>query len=279
DNTRELILNYKDLFEKKGFSFEYHYHKNIGPGGTIAEGITYVNGDYLVWPDVDDEMTPDSISKKVLFLERNAQFGIVRTDFMRIFVKDGKEIKERGAQHYSNKFKAELFLDYLLSNEAWLQPGCFMVAMKAFLSANPERYIFPTRRGQNWQMLLPVLFKYKCGYIDEPLYNYYVHVGSVSNPTGIANFTTEITKIEKYNELIVDTLSHMEMDEKERQRYIAMVNNKYLKEKLAISFRFGKTKDAKRYYALLKKEKQSTLKDYFKTKKVFMLIFHAIRKI
>ena len=84
DNSKELIMSYEKQFKDKGFSFEYHYHDNLGLGATIAEGIKYVKGVYLVWPDVDDTLPVDSISKKVFYLDQNAENGLVRTRFMKI---------------------------------------------------------------------------------------------------------------------------------------------------------------------------------------------------
>ena len=53
DNSKELIMSYEKQFKDRGFSFEYYYHDNLGLGATIAEGIKYVKGSYLVWPDVE----------------------------------------------------------------------------------------------------------------------------------------------------------------------------------------------------------------------------------
>ena len=83
DNSKELIMSYEKQFKDRGFSFEYYYHDNLGLGATIAEGIKYVKGSYLVWPDVDDTLPVDSISKKVFYLEQKAEYGLVRTRFMR----------------------------------------------------------------------------------------------------------------------------------------------------------------------------------------------------
>lgn len=232
------------MFEEKGFSFEYHYHENLGLGATIAKGVMYIKGDYFIWPDIDDTLTKDSIRKKVQFLEQNASYGVVRTDFARIQDGDSENIIEYGAQKYPNRWKEELFDDYLLSNGVWLQPGCFMIRTSAFLDANPRRYIYPTRRGQDWQMLLPVLYKYKCGYIDEPLYNYYMHSGSMSD---ISNETYEMTirKYEMYEELILDTLKHIQMPEKDRANYQDKVISNYLRQKIDCCFWNGQRADAK----------------------------------
>lgn len=252
DKSKEKILSYEEKFEQKGFSFEYHYHDNMGPGATIAEGVRYINGDYFIWPDVDDTLSPDSIRKKLDFLEKNPQYGIVRTDFVRIHDDNPDVVLEYGAQKYPNRWKEELFEDYLLSRGVWLQPGCFMIRMEAFINANPERYIFPTRRGQNWQMLLPVLYKYKCGYIDEPLYNYYLHAGSVSDASN-ETFDKTITKYEMYEELILDTLDHIEMEQEQRDNYKQQVVCLYLTQKVDVCFRNGARKQVKQYYLDLEK--------------------------
>lgn len=263
DNSKEKILSYDTVFKANGIVPEYHHHKNIGTGASMAEAVHYIAGEFLIWPDVDDTLAPESIWKKVNFLEKNQNYGIVRTDFARIYDAKPNEIVEYGAQKYTNRWKEDLFEDYLLSNQAWLQPGCYMMRVAAFLDSNPNRYIFPTRRGQNWQMLLPVLYKYKCGYIDEPLYNYFLHKGSLSDAS---KETPEVTiqKYEKYEELILDTLDHIEMPQEERDNYKKRVTYYYLMQKIDVCFRNGLRKQAKEYYtemvALNGPDKKSKIK-------------------
>lgn len=252
DCSKEKILSYQTRFEEKGFSFEYHYHDNIGLGATIAEGVKYIMGDYFIWPDIDDTLTKDSIQKKVQFLEENISYGVVRTDFSRISDDDLENVIERGAQKYPNRWKTELFEDYLFNKGVWLQPGCFMIRTSSFLDANPERYIFPTRRGQDWQMLLPVLYKYKCGYIDEPLYNYFIHAGSMSDSSSETP-ESAIKKYEMYEELILNTLDHISMPKENREGYKIKVRCLYLRKKIDVCFMNNMRREAKRYYCELKK--------------------------
>ena len=127
-----------------------------------------------------------------------------------------------------------------------------MIRMSAFLDANPTRYIYPTRRGQNWQILLPVLYKYKCGYIDEPLYNYYLHSGSLSDSSA-ENYEEMIHKYELYEELILDTLNHIQMPETEREKYRNRVVCYYLKVKIDLSFWNNRRVEEKKYYKILSK--------------------------
>ena len=250
-------MSYEKQFKDRGFSFEYYYHDNLGLGATIAEGIKYVKGSYLVWPDVDDTLPVDSISKKVFYLEQKAEYGLVRTRFMKIIEGTGFNHSEIGPSFKFDPNKENLFEDYLLSRGAWLQPGCFMVRMSAFDDANPNRYIFPTRRGQDWQMLLPIMYKYKCGFIDEPLYEYYIRKGSMSDQTNDI-LETVLHRYDMYEESITETVKHMNIPN--CSMYIQMVHNHYLEEKLGRSFDYCDKNKAKIFFNELRKNKAVTPK-------------------
>lgn len=260
DNSKDLIMSYEKQFRDKGFLFEYHYHDNLGVGATIAEGINYVKGVYLVWPDVDDTLPFDSISKKVLYLEQKSEYGLVRTRFMKIFEGADFSYSEIGPSFTIDPNKEKLFEDYLLSRGVWLQP-CFMVRMSAFDDSNPNRYIFPTRRGQNWQMLLPIMYKYKCGFIDEPLYEYYIREGSLSDQTKDV-LEAVFHRYDMYEELITETLKHMSIPN--CSKYVQMVHNHYLEEKLGRSFDYCDKNNAKKIFDELRKNNAVTKKTLVK---------------
>lgn len=280
DNSEELILSYKDAFEKKGFSFEYHRHDNVGVGGTIAKGIKYVKGDYLIWPDIDDLLTTDSISRKVSYLECRKDIGIVRTRYRKLLEDKNNDMSIIGPSFGIDKTKENLFEDYLFSRNCWFQPGCFMVRMRAFDEANPDRYIFPTRRGQNWQMLLPVLYKYKCGFIDEPLYIYTIHSGSISDTS---NDTLDIVcrRYEMYEELIVETIKHMDIPDV--CKYVKKVHCYYLKVKFHTAFRYNSYEDAKTYLEELNKSHSAgfkiRIKSLFLRYQMLYMMYKIIRQI
>lgn len=268
DDTKRLIHEYNQKFIDKGYSFEYHWHENKGIGGTIADGLKYVNGDYLIWPDVDDILTPDSISKKVAYLERRKDVGVVRTRYCKFF--ENTDEKQVGPQDYVDSQKENLFEDYLLTQGAvWLQPGCFMIRMSAFDDANPNRYIYPTRRGQNWQILLPVLYKYKCGFLDEPLYLYAIHSGSLSDESN-DTLETIIQRYDMYEELLVATINHMNIPDFEK--YSIMLHNHYLEEKLGVALRYSDCVHADVYYNELKDNNALSAKARIK----YALVKHPI---
>ena len=58
-----------------------------------------------------------------------------------------------------------------------------MIRRNAYDSIYEGKGIFPSQYGQNSQLLLPIAYKYKVGYIDEPLIKYFVRSGSLSHPS------------------------------------------------------------------------------------------------
>ena len=258
DNSKEKILSYKKQFEEKGFTFEYHYHENKGVGATFAEGIKYVKGEFLVWPDVDDAFPPRSISTRVKFLMENPDLGLCRTKYNRFVDEKFESVRPLCIINDNDK---HLFEDYLLSRNAWFQPGCYMARMSAFDDSNPDRYIYATRRGQNWQMLLPIMYKYKGGYYPEPLYDYYINSGSLSDETK-DTLDTVIKRYDMYEELIVATVNHMNIPEEEE--YTKMVHCHYLKKKIDVAFTYNEYELAKISYDELKEFEQVDRTHYIK---------------
>lgn len=129
-----------------------------------------------------------------------------------------------------------------------------MVRMQDFDKANPDRYIYPTRTGQDWQMLLPILYYFKCGYIDTPLYNYILRSDSMSR-TASASLEKEDNQFAKYEELIIATVKHMEISGIEE--YIKKVHTHYIQERITLGYKYSDSAFAKKYWNLLDKKDRS----------------------
>ena len=80
DRTEEIALSYKKELEEKGIQYTYLYQDNAGQAAALNNGLKIFHGEYLVWPDSDDEMTPDSIEKRAAFLESHPDLGIMRSN-------------------------------------------------------------------------------------------------------------------------------------------------------------------------------------------------------
>lgn len=238
DNSETIIKHYICLFKNEGFSAEYVYRENGGLGAAINTGLKYIKGDYFCWPDADDSLTPDSVEKKIVFLESNKEYAFVRSDAA-VFFEDNLT-KQIGfiSRKSPNRFKeTDLMEDYILENNIIFCPGCHMVRTSAFKEVNPKMDIYEGRRGQNYQILLPLLYKFKFGFIDECLYNYIVYSNSMSR--GDDTFDKCVIRFDGLQACIIETLKHMNMDEKDFIKYSNLTYQKYIYAKACKAYDFA----------------------------------------
>ena len=135
-----------------------------------------------------------------------------------------------------------------------------MIRMRDFEKVNPEREIFPAKRGQNWQLLLPLYYKFKRYYLDIPLYAYIIYPDSMSS--GDVNEQQELQRWCEHEEILRQTLNRIPLTNEEARKYTA------------IDFRDKKT--MKEQYEILKKRKYITqeirdsyLRNYYIICKIF----------
>lgn len=175
DQSEAHILAWNDRFSSVGKKLVYVYQENKGLGAAINAGLKHVTGDFLALIDVDDEFLESSISTKVDFLNSHCDVDVVRSNgwYNRssgksLFIYDSSE------KTCSNLFAA--LVDGTTNNWA----GSYMVRTSQLFSFYPDREIYPSRFGQNLQLLMPLSYKKACGYIDEPLMIYNIQENSLS---------------------------------------------------------------------------------------------------
>ena len=252
DNSKEMILKYKDLAADRGISLEYHYHDNVGVAATVEEALQYINGEYLIWPDIDDFMAPDSIRKKVEFLDNHLEYDIVRTECRIVDESDTQTTIKLVAREFGTRYEEDLFEKCLLNNGFYYQPGCYMVRVKKLWEVIPNGHIYHSRYGQNFQLLLPFLYNAKCGYIDEPLFTYVIRQGSIAH-TIKPSYEKLLDKINVFEKTVIDTLANMVMEKEERMKYTRMVEREYVQKKINLAFEHRNAESMEYYYGLYKK--------------------------
>lgn len=166
DHTEEIALSYRERLEQKGIRYIYEYQENAGQAAALNRGLKLFTGEYLTWPDSDDVITPESIEKKMNFLLDHPDVEMVRSNGLFIDEASGKKRRISAELHPE---KEEIFKDLLLLN-TYGCCGCYMISRKLFLRCYPDRDIYISRAGQNWQLLVPAASYSLCGYLDEDLY-------------------------------------------------------------------------------------------------------------
>lgn len=252
DRTRDVALSYKEKFIEAGILFEYYYQENAGVSAAINEGLKYVKGEFLCWPDSDDWYEPESIRKRVKFLNTHPDIAIVSSDASAILA-DGETVyRSSVAGGDTVKFHPKQF-QLLLEGRSLICCICHMIRTEAFFSTHPNGQIYNSRHGQNIQMLLPVYYSYKRGFIDEVLCHYLVAANSLSRSDD--TFEKKLSYRDAIETLTVETLKSIDMPAREREKYIRFANIKNTKRRLLLAKEFRK-KD----FAQIQINKLKTLK-------------------
>ena len=214
DSTAEICKKFQERFDNKGYKFIYIEQENKGQAAAINTGLAYVTGKYLTWPDSDDKLHPEYIKKKVDYLENNPSLNMVISPIAHVQASTGKVLKiERRIKEKNDNF----FIDLVIGRNSYYPPGGYMVTTKAFFDSYPDRKIAVSKIGQNVQMLLPIAYTHKYGYLDDILYDYYVYEDSHAHCK--RTFEEAIEKSDLTNELFSVVMQQMKIPELEYSEY------------------------------------------------------------
>lgn len=226
DRTDELVEKYRPQLEQRGILFTYlTQEKNQGQAAGLNRGLKLFTGEYLTWLDADDEITPDCIEKKVQYLQEHPEFQMVRSDGI-YFNEDSKTKKSIATEQ--DKHPQNIF-EQLLLVQTYGCCGCYMITKALLLKCYPDRDIFESRVGQNWQLLVPAASYSVCGYIDEPLYIVYEHGDSHSRSA--QNF---YQRWDRFTEVLIHAIEISQCDQEQYLR-LAAENNARQKFYYAVS--------------------------------------------
>ena len=253
DNTEKIALSYKDKLEEKGIIFKYIYKENGGIASAINRGLPLVEGKYWIWPDSDDYLSPDSIEKRVEFLETYPDMHFCRTDSIAVD-EDTLEELYHIAQENDRKTK-DIYLELILDH-TYCTPGAYMVRFSTFKEFYPSLHIDQIGSGQDWQILLPFAAKYPCGYVEEGLYYYVVRSASLSHQERPLE-----AWLKKYGdfELLLYTLT--EKIGRNDRDYKKIIDAKVLRTRIDLYVKFNKKKEARESHKALVKMGECSL-DY-----------------
>lgn len=176
DGTLAAAWAYRDRFRARGYGLKIVSGEHRNASAAINRGLPLVTGEFLVWPDSDDALHPDSIRTRAVFLEANPRYQCVRS-LARYLDPDGVPCPPQ--ENMADWAGEELFFP-VLTGESFVCCGCYMLRCKAFFAIYPQRRIPERDVGQNFQMLLPLLYRHRCPTIPEELYTVYVSPDSHS---------------------------------------------------------------------------------------------------
>ena len=253
DRTAEISESYRPLLETKGIRFIYLYQENAGQAAALNRGLKLFTGEYLTWPDADDEMTPDCIEKKVAYLQAHPEVQMVRSDGVYCNQNTGEK---RNIAKAEDKSVQDIF-EKLLLVKTYGCCGCYMISRKLLLACYPDRDFFESRVGQNWQLLVPASSRSLCGYLDEITYIVYEHNESHSRRK------RTIEEIYRQKDMFSEVLHKaVDVSECDRERSRRLIDEYTAREKFYYAVSVRDRDMLKKTVAIMLKNGKVTLKEF-----------------
>lgn len=237
DKTAGILENYETKFQERGYRFIHTtLAANSGQAAAVNRGLKMFSGEYITWMDSDDIYYPDAIQKKVEFLKKHKEFDFV--------LNYGEIVNEADLNHPLGILKRtkpigqdELFKDLLDESNVVFCPGTILVKTESLKTAIPDLDIYESREGQNWQLMLPLAYCCRVGYLDEVLFKYVVHTDSHSHTK--RTLEQEYKRRDNFYKLqceTIDKIGTMQKSEKGYWKNYALTRSILTKYRMAINY-------------------------------------------
>lgn len=248
DGTDEVVESYREQLEVQLTRFVYAQQENAGLGGAINGGLAHVSGEFLCWPDADDYLEPDSIELRLRVLQERPECAVVTSDARYVREHDGEVtgLASGGVTHNDDPRQFE----HLLAANSIFSSGSHMVRSDLFRKTHQGFQIYPARRGQNWQMLLPLYFSYDRHFLPKPLYNIMVSDSSMSR--GDTTVEKQIERVAEHREIKLRSLDPIDMTATERAYWDREIERIYRQSLVGIYLDSGDFEKARSAYRDLK---------------------------
>lgn len=170
DDSRKVLESYGQRIT----ILEHSGRANRGQSAAINLGLQHSSGDYLAILDSDDLFAPDKIEKQVHFLEKHPEFGLVYANCISID-ENGNELYRMYCSGHTPPGGPEQVLEdccYNVPSNSLFRRSVF--EQVGFLDES-------LRSAQDHDFAIRIAEVTRIGYLDEYLWNYRRHGGSISH--------------------------------------------------------------------------------------------------
>lgn len=181
DTTKQVIEKYINLLQQEGYVVKVIDQPNRGLASAVNTALKHATGKYITWPDPDDWLTPNSIECRVHLLESREDIALVRGHMEIWDEANNKSVGFLNSKPSHSGPYEDLFEDALHSSVS-MAALTNMVRAEALDLAVPDRDIYVAKTaGQNWQIILPIAYKFPCWHLQNNLGYYFVRTDSHSH--------------------------------------------------------------------------------------------------
>ncbi len=180
DKSLEIINSMKSEFESRHYELKIISSENRGAAGATAGALKFISGKYVSMLDSDDVFLPESIELRAEFLDNNADCSMVISDGYKVREDDIENVIEKFSDSVDTDIFGNDYFTNVLLSKAYTWSGSYMLRSDILLDYYSSHNFILSRFGQNLQMVLPVAYKNKCGFISKPLMKYIFQNQSLS---------------------------------------------------------------------------------------------------
>lgn len=177
DNTKAILDSFIPIFKESGIYYLIINISHSGASKAINQGLQYLNGEYITWPDSDDILAENHL---VLLIDaiismKNEDYKVARGK--RAFFK--KKIENLTLKDNYSNWDNEIIFDDIIRKKTIISGGCYLIESDLFFETLTNGKIYENEEGQNFQMLLPAASQSKVISINNVIY--YVREHSLSH--------------------------------------------------------------------------------------------------
>lgn len=258
DNSFIEAKQWEQKFNNVGINLICLKKENGGAASAVNTAFTKLSGEYFEVLDIDDYIYPQNIECKVRYLNEHPEIMFVRNDG-EIYNIQKKEVVSHFCIRDSEKRTYNIF-EELLFGKTYNWAGTFLIRTEAFIDVNKGMEIYNSRYGQNMQLLLPVAYYSKCGFVKEILTRYNEYPSSTSHDL---RYNKNLALLEGYEDIRINVLSRLQLI---NEKKLGEIKQFYLRKKMELAATFNYKDGVKIFYNQLTNKSWRDLILYLRVK-------------
>ena len=223
DNSLQIFNDWATNSSNKNWNIKIiNLDKCEGASNAVCCALKLVTGKYIMPVDCDDILLPYAIEKKVKFLDENSDYAIVQN-----MAYSFDEKTEKIIPTFS---KLKNLFETIIDTANTCLAGTYMVRTKILFEIYKDKNIPISDVGQNLQLTLPIINKYKLGFIEEILLKYRIHIDSHSHE--VRKIKNYIKNVDNYCSLILQLIEYCICDKEYYKQKLKQYKNNSIKKML-----------------------------------------------
>lgn len=190
DRTNEIVELNRKTIQNANIILKYiNLENNMGQAYAINEALKIVTGKYMCWCDVDDIYLPNCISKLVQAMVNNPDCKIA---FANCEIVKSDDLNCPVAKPKHKVVHKDILADCIFDKNIMSSPIRGFVETEALFKVLKNKSIYTSRAGQNFQLILPMVERYKWTYVEDILSKYVLYQSSHSHSCDIGKRNKEL---------------------------------------------------------------------------------------